>query len=271
MQRLVFILCSMLAWLFPLAAAENAFFIFDNGVGRGSLSIEQQAAFVTECGYAGIGFSGIGALAERQKAFDAANSQIVSLYVNCELGNPPTCDKDLLPALPLLKGRSTVLWLTVRGKGDDDAAAAAVRLVADPATALGITVVIYPHYGFRIATMEQALTVVKKINNPLVGVSFNLCHELRAGNEKRFEALLAESAPWLKMVSIHGAEHDGGWDKLIKPLGVGAFDVLALLRTLRTINYQGPIGLQCYNVKGDQRTNALQSMTAWQGYLQALQ
>lgn len=253
-----------------LSAAEPLFFAFDNGVGRGDLTPVQQAALLKELGYAGIGYSGHQHLAERQRAFDEAGLAITSLYVGCRLGTPPACDAGLLEALPLLKDRGTALWLTVQGQGDDAAAAAAVRLVAEPAAKLGVPVVLYPHNGFRIATAEQALPIIDLLAMPNVGLTFNLCHELRAGNEARIPAIIRATAKHLRLVSINGAEHDGGWDRLIKPLGDGPVDVLAILRDLRAVGFTGPIGLQCYAVPGDQRENLRRSLVAWRSYQTAL-
>ena len=75
--------------------------------------------------------------------------------------------------------------------------------------------------------------------------------------------------PHLFAVSIHGADnaaeiHDGtgNW---IQPLGEGSFDVAALLNTLRELEYRGPIGLQCYGIRGDAREHLMRSMAAWRG------
>ena len=65
------------------------------------------------------------------------------------------------------------------------------------------------------------------------------------------------------MVSINGAEHEGGWDRLIQPLDRGEFDVYGLLKKLVVLGYKGPIGLQCYKVPGDREENLTHSMAAW--------
>jgi len=264
------LILNMLVLAGVMSAAEPLFFAFDNGVGRGNLTPAQQAEMLKELSYAGIGYTGTTALGERQRAFDQAGLVITSLYVACKLGSPPTSDAGLLDALPLLKDRPTVVWLTVQGEGDDAAAAAAVRLVAEPAAKLGVQVALYPHFGYRVATAEQALRIVETLALPNVGLTFNLCHELRAGNAARFPVILRAVAPHLRLVSINGAEHDGDWDRLIKPLGDGAFDVLGLLRDLQTIGYGGPIGLQCYNVPGEQRENLRRSLATWRAYQTAL-
>ena len=50
---------------------------------------------------------------------------------------------------------------------------------------------------------------------------------------------------------------------LIQPLGQGAFDVDGLLRKIFALGYEGPIGLQCYNVPGDTRSNLEHNITEW--------
>jgi sugar phosphate isomerase/epimerase len=68
-------------------------------------------------------------------------------------------------------------------------------------------------------------------------------------------------------VSINGADVSGdNWSALIKPLGEGTFDVLGILRELKAVGYSGAIGLQCFAVPGDQRTNLQRSLAVWRQY-----
>ena len=265
------LLLSFLGLLISATSAEPLFFAFDNGVGRGELTPMQQATMLKELGYDGIGYTGTAQLAERQRAFADAGLSITSLYVACKLGAPAPCDAGLLESLPLLKDRGIALWLTVHGQGDDAAAAAAVRLVAEPAARIGVPVVLYPHHGFRIATAEQALPIVELLALPNVGLSINLCHELRAGNGPRLSQIIRATAKHLRLVSINGAEPAGeAWNALIKPLGEGSFDVLGMLRELHHVGYVGPIGLQCYAVPGNQRENLQRSLATWRAYRMAI-
>ena len=66
-----------------------------------------------------------------------------------------------------------------------------------------------------------------------------------------------------RQVSINGADPQGDWDRLIQPLDRGSVDVAGLVRTLVENGYRGPIGLQCYAIKGDPRTNLQRSMAVW--------
>jgi len=85
--------------------------------------------------------------------------------------------------------------------------------------------------------------------------------------------LLARARPHLFAVSINGAtniadksDRETIWKSLIQPLGQGTFDTYALLETLAGLGFEGPVGLQCYDVPGDKADILAQSMAAWRGY-----
>jgi sugar phosphate isomerase/epimerase len=257
----------------PLAGApalRNPFFVFDNGTGRDQkVPLEEQAELVKRTGYAGLGFSGARRIPEILQALETRGLKLFSIYVAARVdGDQPGYDAALPDAIRQLKGHGTAIWLTVQGKSPDgDARAAAmVRDIADQAAASGLRVVLYPHFGFYVARLEDALRVRKLAGRANVGVSFNLAHFLAAKDEANLDRRLAEALPYLDLVSINGADHEGGWDRLIQPLDRGEFDVPGLLRKLAVLGYAGPIGLQCYQVPGDTEDNLKRSMAAWRKF-----
>jgi sugar phosphate isomerase/epimerase len=144
--------------------------------------------------------------------------------------------------------------------------------VADLAATAGLRVVVYPHFGFYVATAEQAFALVTKAERANVGVTVNLSHELAAGHGARLPAIIRRVAPLLEMVSLNGAsDRPGpGWNNYIKVLATGDYDVQALLRVLQEVNYTGPVGLQCYNVQGEPKANLETAHRAWTGLTTAL-
>jgi sugar phosphate isomerase/epimerase len=247
-----------------------AFFAFDNGAGRNRWSPEQQAATLARLGYDGISYSGLEDLPERLAAFDRQGLRIFNLYVGAKVGpDGPSYDPKLPEALPLLRGRNIALWLYVNGKADDGDAQAVriVSEVADLAAAHDVRVVLYPHAGFQIATVREAIRVARASARANVGVTFNLCHYLKVEGEPGWREVLSDAMPLLEFVSINGADSGGtqamGWESLIQPLGSGTFDVSSLLTTLNRLGYRGPVGLQCYNISGDQVENLRRSLQAW--------
>jgi hypothetical protein len=142
-----------------------------------------------------------------------------------------------------------------------------IRSIADQAAAAGLDVVLYPHYGFNVVTMADALRFRELAGRENVYVSFNLCHWLRQNEPHTYTDILKEAIPWLKLVSINGADSNGtDWSTLIRTLDQGTFEVYDVLKELKLLGYDGPVGLQAYNVPGDIATNLEKSMIAWQGF-----
>jgi sugar phosphate isomerase/epimerase len=192
-----------------------------------------------------------------------------SIYVAVRVdGDQPSYEAGLGEAIRQLKGHGTAIWLTVQGASPDgeERAVRMVREVADMAAESGLRVVLYPHMGFYVGRMEDALRIRKLADRRNVGVSFNLTHFLAVKDEPNLDQRLRESLPYLELVSINGAEHEGGWDRLIQPLDRGEFDVFGFLKKLAAAGYKGPIGLQCYQVPGDIEDNLKRSMAAWRKF-----
>ena len=253
----------------PPRGFPHAFFAFDNGTGRGELPPETQAKMLKELGYDGIGYTGATGIPEILAALDKYRLKLFSIYVGAFVGpEGPSYDPGLAAAIEQLNGRYTVIWLTVQGTAEngDEQAVQVVRQVGEPAETAKLRVALYPHVGFYVARVEDTLRIVKQVNRPNVGASFNLCHWLRVGDEPNMKLRMEQSRPHLFLVSINGADHEGGWDRLIQTLDRGEFDVYEFVRTLHETGYTGPIGLQCYNVRGDRRENLSRSIAAWKAF-----
>ena len=255
------------------ANADWPFFAFDNGVGRGEWNPEQQAEVLAELGYDGIGYTGLKNVPSLLEAMRKHNLRVFSTYLAVDL-EPGTLAYD--PALPQavkqFEGSGAALWLHVHAKGAsagsmDDRAVEVIGNIADMAKESGLPVVLYPHTGFYVATTSDAVRLVSKLRRENVGVSFNLCHFLRQTDESELEDRLAEAAPYLSLVSINGCDSGDtqsmGWDRLIQRLDKGSFDVKRVLQLLQQHGYQGPVGLQCYQIKGDIRDSLRLSIKAW--------
>jgi sugar phosphate isomerase/epimerase len=233
---------------------------------------EAQARVLKELGYAGIAPSGTAGIPEMLQALDKHGLKMTALYVGADLDpNKPKYDPGLPVAIRELKGRDTFIWLYIlRGKfqpsssDGDPQAVAIVREIAAMCDASGLRVALYPHTGFYVQRVEDAVRVAKKVDRPNVGVTFNLCHWLMVDEPSSMKRLMKLALPHLFLVTINGADRDGkSWDRLIQPLDRGSFDVYPFLKTLKELGFDGPIGLQCYGVPGDKYENLKRSMAAW--------
>ena len=119
--------------------------------------------------------------------------------------------------------------------------------------------------------MPQAMDLIKKVNHPNLGVMFNLCHFLKSEDPETLENVLLKAGTRLFAVSTSGAVVGcKDWDCLIQPLNKGSFSQKRLFSTLKKLNFNGPVGLQCYGIKGDKRDNLESSIEAWKEMLRTL-
>jgi sugar phosphate isomerase/epimerase len=240
--------------------------VFDNGLGRGILSIDEQAELARTTGYDGVLFAGTDRIPEKRKALETRKLKFYGIYTGIVLSDKGAAyDPGLPEAIRQLRGSGALITLNVNGRhaNGDTEATEAIRKIADMATEAGIRVALYPHYGMYMAHVEDALRLRERAGKPNVGIVFNLCHWLRSGDEANMGLRLRQAAPHLYLVLINESDHEGDWDRLIQPLDRGDFDLSGFLKVLNSVGYRGPVGLQCYAIKGDREENLRRSMTAW--------
>ena len=244
-------------------------FAFQNGVHF--KTVEERVKVLKELGYDGIGSADPSAgeqLQQRLKVYDEAKLKLFSFYVGGKLGaNGHSYNPVITEMIAGLKGRDTVIELYVQGSkkdNTDEQAVAFVREIADQAQKSGLKVVLYPHAGFYIDRIGDAVRVAKKTGRENVGVMFNLCHFLNVEPKSDLKAALENAKPLLWRASISGAEVGArSWGQLIQTLDRGSFKQESVLELLRGVGFDGVIGLQCYAIRGDSRDNLRRSMEAW--------
>jgi sugar phosphate isomerase/epimerase len=245
------------------AGLSNSIFAYEFG----DISPEQQAGFAREYGFEGTVFDHAQHMPERLRALDEARLQLFFLWLTVDIGNGQIkYEPGMEAAIEALQGRGTVVWIAIQGEGDgaEERAIQAVDRISDLASRSNLRVALYPHYGFYLARFKDVVRVAERAGRSNVGVTFNLCHELRSGFDPQFSQTLDNAMPRLYGVTINGANRQGqDWNTLIQPLGRGDFDVGALVRAITKAGYRGPFGIQCYGLKGDPGVYLKQSMAAW--------
>ena len=237
-------------------------------------TLDQQARLLRELGYAGAGHLWLDHVAERLATLDSAGLKLFQIYIRIDLGSQAAepYDSRLTRVLPLLRGRNVQLAALVTGGAPSEAsldgrAAAVVGEIAGKAAPFGVKLALYPHQKNWLETVQDGLRVAAKVGRPDVGVMFNLCHWLKVGSEAEMKPLLRAALPRLMAVTINGsdrgAEIKAGTGNWIQPLDSGTFDMYAFLQELRDLGYCGPIGLQCYGIRGDAAVHLMRSMVAW--------
>ena len=152
----------------------------------------------------------------------------------------------------------------------DKVLAVLLRELSDFASSYGVKLSAYPHLNLYCETVAHSIQIAKLVDRKNFGTTINLCHLLKIEGSKGIEAKIKEYVPYLFAVNICGADtgdtQQMDWDQLIQPLGQGTFDTYGFVQLLLDNGYSGPIGLQCYALKGDAKETLTQSMEIWNSY-----
>ena len=254
-------------------AGPNPFFAMDTATKDDKhKTAKEQVEMVKELGYAGIGCTAGEGVGEMLEELDKNGLRLFAVYLGANIdADQQKYGPELKEAIEVLKGRNAILWLFVQSKKlkpssleGDARAVQIIREIADMAAESRLRVALYPHTGFWVERVEDAIRVAKKVDRKNVGVTFNLCHWLRTDDEKNMKPLIKSAMPHLFVVSINGADSGGkDWKQLIQTLDRGSFNILRFLKVLKKSGYTSPIGLQGYGIGGDAYENLKRSMSAW--------
>ena len=254
-------------------AGPLPFFAFDNAATDDKHKTpKEQVALLKELGYGGISSRGGKELPEVAEEIEKNGLRLFTVYLGINIDpDQPAYGKELTDAIEVLKGRNAMLWLYILSKrykpsdpDGDDRAEQIIREIAEMAAKSKVRVALYPHTGFWLERVEDAIRVAKRVDRRDVGVTFNLCHWLRVDDEKNMKSLIDSAMPHLFVVSINGADSGGkDWKTLIQTLDRGTFDLRRFLKTLADSGFTGPIGFQGYGIGGDAHDNLKRTMNAW--------
>lgn len=259
-----------------VAAERPAFFAMDTAA---KLEPAECAQVLAELGYAGLG--GRPATAKAHAAALQAKGLVFfnGYHVTNFAFGQAELPADLTKAVDDLAGTGSTLWLGINKVAfpagvkagpeyGDTLVVPQLRQLLAYAKPKGVKVSLYPHAGFWAAQFEVCVRVANKVDDPALGVTFNLCHWLRVeGSERDPLPLIKEALPRLNFITINGADTGDtrklGWDRLIQPLGRGSYDVGAFVTKVRGAGYRGPFGFQGYGIKLDAKELLKETMEGW--------
>jgi sugar phosphate isomerase/epimerase len=236
-------------------------------------SVASQAGLLRELGFEGVGYPlWFGDdLDKKLRVLDQSGLDLHLAYTTVNIHpRSPAFDPRLPDTFSKLDGRPVTIAVLLQGYPPSDPrgtepAVRILRELGDLASKSHVRISIYHHVNDWTESLLHALEVVKQVDHPCVGVNFNLCHWLKVEGNKDYRPVLQANANRIFAVTINGAQSgtDTWTDGLIQPLDRGDFDNLELLKTLRRVGYDGPIGLMCYGIPDDTRDHLGRSMNVW--------
>ncbi|NQV35797.1 MAG: DUF1080 domain-containing protein [Phycisphaeraceae bacterium] len=275
-------------WVQPIdletCELDTPFFTFESGIASaGDRSPKAQASLLKQLGYDGLEQMRCTNLQPMLAELDKQALRLFTIYtpIQVDPAQPPY-DPALKTLLPQLSGRQVILWMHTPPSRDtsitqekaDQRIVEICRELSDLARPFGVRIALYPHTSFWVDKVGHAVDLVKQVDRDNVGVVFNLCHRLKVEGAAGWQASLQQAMPHLFAVSLNGADQGDtqamNWNRLIQPLNQGTFDTYPLIKALNDLNYSGPIGLQCYNIKAKPEDHLAASKRAWQILAQRL-
>ncbi|HEY1192192.1 MAG TPA: TIM barrel protein [Gemmata sp.] len=171
-----------------------------------------------------------------------ANIELTAVWFPANLG------ADAQKLLGVLKKHDvkTQLWITMGEPagadqaGKVEAAAKAIKPIAEAAGKQGCGVALYNHGGW-FGEPENQIAIIELLKLKNVGIVYNLHH----GHDHfdRFPKLLERMKPHLLALNLNGSTKGGDKaGKKILPLGAGELD-LPFLTDIAKSGYRGPIGI----------------------------
>jgi sugar phosphate isomerase/epimerase len=268
---------------------KNPFFPLHNIIRDDSTyrTPDQQVALIKKIGYDGLEINQVERFEAMKAALDRHRLPAAFFYVKVDL-DQAALDARLPGYLAQLRGSQTIVAPYVVGnpkqyppssQAGDTLTVRLLGQLADLSQTAGLQVAIYPHIYFYVERTDHAQRLVRAANRPNLGLAFNLCHWLAttpAPAREGLRAHLGELRPHLKLVTICGANNvettdKNIWNDYILPLGQGSFDTFGLVNYLvNDLGYQAPIGVQCYNLRGDKPELARRTFAVWQQYKKQL-
>ncbi len=232
--------------------------------------------------YAGIVVNGRGESA--LKRFDkymvlsekhGDNFQVFAAYLSHRFDKYGFSDTDHKAAIDRIAGKGVDLWVWARDKNQDgsitdEKVEAWINGIVEYATAKQVKVVLYSHSGTYYPTALDTLALAKKINNPLVGISLSLTHEIRANKQSTIAETFEQSKNYVFTSIIAGSDNkvDNTSRKTIdtstvKSLEKSEFDLLPFVKLIKKYHPPGPVGFVNFLITDDPKIYLKNTMDRW--------
>jgi len=258
---------------------NNLFFTYDFTLEK--KTVKERVRFLDSIGYSGVTFpvntpKDFEKLKEYQTLVQSETGNRLKIPAVFFSFNPENkkASENWKKLADQLSGKGTDIWVIV-GKAKTETFKKEEVLqffkdISDYCLPRKLNVVIYPHYNTFIESAAESMPYIKDANRKNLFTSFHLCHELRAENGARMNAVIAEVATYIKLASIGGADtemkYDGApgyWDDAIKPLYKGNYDTSTFLEDLIRNGYKGPIALHTFGLKEPIDEHFSKSLETW--------
>ena len=261
---------------------DNTFYCFNNGVRdlpNAPEKLEDQVALIKKLGFDGLAGHNTQNNTALRAELNKSGLQMPEVYYGMTMDESGfiSYPDDLLEFIEDSRGKNLLVALTLtaenqmaKEKKTDKLFVEAITALANHAAMFDVEIALYPHVNLYLEESMHSVELAMAVDMENVGVVFNTCHFLKVEGEEGWAEKLEQTLPFLRMVSINGADSGDtknmGWDQLIQPLGEGSFDTYKLVKLLKDKGYNGLFGLQCYGIQQDCEVALGKSILSWKTY-----
>jgi L-ribulose-5-phosphate 3-epimerase len=128
------------------------------------------------------------------------------------------------------------------------------RSLAELSKQSGVQCGFHNHEGYIGAQLWDVAQTIDQLDPKWVGYYFDIRHAVAEGGGAGWKIALNLTAPRIKMIAVKDSyweKTSKGWRQINCPLGEGMVDWKAYFKSLRQVNFQGPISLHLeYEIQG---------------------
>jgi sugar phosphate isomerase/epimerase len=164
--------------------------------------------------------------------------------------------------LAVVESKGTFQKSNAAGDGVAQKALEHLLRLAEPR---GVQLRLYPHINLWMERIDDTVRICRKMGHPNLGVVFCGYHWFAVDGEE-LVARLENAKPFLRDVNLCGSRRIRVTEKThytVETLDDGELDNFAILGALRSIGYDGMIGVQGYSVGGDVYAKLRRSLAAY--------
>jgi sugar phosphate isomerase/epimerase len=236
----------------------------------GKLNPESQTALLARLGYKGIILK-----SETESDFQSLNQyieeaakykgfKVEAIFERYNFTDSTARRERWMKVVDKIAGTQTQLWIIFGKKVEgitDDFIERKLREIVTYSSPKGVQVVLYPHSYCYIASAEDAIPFIERINHPNLTLAVHLCHEIRAGNGARMDQVFDRVKGRIGAVTLAGTDSIADFSapirmdaSTIKPLDQGNYNLNLFVKPMLKSGYKGSVGFINFKIEDDPET-----------------
>ena len=256
-------------------------YTYDFG-GLEKMEVESIFELLTNLNYSGIVVNGRGesSLEKLDKYLELnknnkGNFKVYSAYLAHRFDKYGFSDADHRAAIDHIAGKDIDLWVWCKdrkqdGSITDEKVENWIQGIVEYAASKKVKVILYSHYGTYYPTALDALETVEKINNPYLGLSINLSHELRSDKGPILEKTFKQSKKYISTIILSGSKIE--LDRTspttmntstVMSLEKSEYDLIPFMKLTKKYGSEVPLGFINFKMTEDPKVYLKNTMDRW--------